>query len=200
MGRIDRAFFERDTVQVARDLLGCVLVRQTPEGISSGRIVETEAYHGWDDRASHAHRGMTPRTRVMFGPAGFSYVYLVYGIHWLLNVIAKPAGVDYGAAVLIRAIEPLEGLQYMARNRAGRKQIEWTNGPGRLTLALQIDGMLNGRDMTARDSPLYFEQGDLLTDEHITAGPRVGINVDEPWKSIPWRFWVTNSRFVSKRA
>lgn len=199
MTRLPRTFFERDTVAVARDLLGNVLVHEHAEGRVAGRIVETEAYMGWDDLASHGHRRVTKRNKVMFGPAGFSFVYLTYGIHWLCNVVAKPPDVDYAAAVLIRALEPLEGLQHMALRRANRTQQEWTSGPGRLTVAMGIGPELNERDMTLPDSQLYFVEGDVIQEEHVRRGPRVGINVAEPWLSIPWRFRVADNPYVSRK-
>jgi DNA-3-methyladenine glycosylase len=132
MSRLNKAFFERDTVEVAQDLLGRILVRTLDGKRLAGRIVETEAYSGFDDAASHAYGRMTPRSAVMFGEAGISYMYFIYGKYWMLNVIAKPRGVDYPAAILIRAVEPVEGLEIMAVRRIGRAMREWTNGPARL--------------------------------------------------------------------
>ncbi len=198
MSRLERAFFARDTRTVARHLLGCLLVRELGGQRLVGRVVEVEAYTGWGDMASHGHRGRTPRNAVMFGEVGFSYVYFIYGKYWLLNVVAKPPGVDYPAAVLIRALEPLEGLEQMALRRAGRPQQEWTSGPGRLTLALAIDGTLNGVDMTAPDSPLYFEWGAPVPRGKIRSGPRIGVNVPEPWRSKPWRYWIEGNPYVSQ--
>lgn len=198
MSRLERAFFARDTRTVARHLLGCLLVRELGDHRLAGRVVEVEAYTGWGDMASHGHRGRTPRNAIMFGEVGFSYVYFIYGKYWLLNVVAKPPGVDYPAAVLIRALEPLEGLEQMALRRAGRSQREWTNGPGRLTLALAIDGTLNGVDMTAPNSPLYFERGAPVPRGKIRSGPRIGVNVPEPWRSKPWRYWIDGNPYVSR--
>ncbi|MEJ2148433.1 MAG: DNA-3-methyladenine glycosylase [Chloroflexota bacterium] len=199
MSRLDQSFFARDTVTVARSLLGQVLVHESAEGRAAGRIVEAEAYSGWDDRASHGHRGRTPRNAVMFGPVGFSYVYFIYGRYWMLNVIAKPPGVEYPAAVLLRALEPLSGLELMANRRSGRPQKEWTSGPGRLTLALGIDETHNQLDLTAADSPLYFEDGGSTDSLQISSGPRVGLGtVPEPWKSRPWRFWIADNAYVSR--
>ncbi len=198
MSRLERAFFARDTRKVAHCLLGCLLVRELDGQRLAGRVVEVEAYTGWGDMASHGHRGRTPRNAIMFGEVGFSYVYFIYGRYWLLNVVAKPPGVDYPAAVLIRAIQPVEGLPQIALRRAGRPQQEWTSGPGRLTMALAIDGTLNGVDMTAAGSPLYFEGGGLAPDEHICAGPRIGVNVPEPWRSKPWRYWIGGNPYVSR--
>jgi DNA-3-methyladenine glycosylase len=198
MSRLERAFFARDTRRVARDLLGRLLVREIDGQRLAGRIVEVEAYTGWGDMASHGHRGKTRRNAVMFGEVGFSYVYFTYGMHWLLNVVAKLPGVDYPAAVLIRAVEPLEGLDQIAARRAGRPLREWTSGPARLTMAFGIDGALNGIDMTAADSPLYFEPGARVPDALVIRGPRVGINVPEPWQSKPWRYRVSGNPYVSR--
>jgi DNA-3-methyladenine glycosylase len=137
----------------------------------------------------------------MFGPVGVSYVYFTYGMHWLLNVIAKPPGADYGAAVLLRALEPLEGLEIVAARRVGRPPREWTSGPARLTAAFGIDGSHNQSDMTAPDSPLFFEEGDPVADEAVRTGARVGIGgVPEPWRSMPWRFWLAGNPYVSRRS
>jgi DNA-3-methyladenine glycosylase len=199
MSRLTQSFFARDTVTVARSLLGQVLVHEGAEGRAAGRIVEAEAYSGWDDRASHGHRGQTPRNAVMFGPVGVSYVYFIYGRYWLLNIVAKPPGVEYPAAVLLRALEPLSGLELMATRRFGRSQKEWTSGPGRLTLALGVDGSHNRLDLTAPDSPLFLEEGETIPSEQISSGPRVGLGtVPEPWKSRPWRFWIADNAYVSR--
>lgn len=198
--RLNRAFFERETVIVARDLLGRMLVHDIDGQRVAGRIVETEAYTGWADSASHAHRGETARNQVMFGLAGISYIYLIYGNYWLLNVIAKPHGADYPAAVLIRALEPVEGLEIMATHRPGRPIRKWTNGPGRLTLALGIDQLLNHQDMVDPHSALYFETGASVPDGEVQTSPRVGLGkaVAEPWRSQPWRFTIGGSPYVSK--
>src|SRR5688572_15517680 len=118
MTQLQRAFFERDTPQVARDLLGRLLVHEVNGQRVSGTVVEAEAYMGWDDEASHGFGRVTPRNKVMFGPASVSYIYLIYGNHYMLNVVAKPPRVDYAGAILIRAIEPVGGLQFMAQQRA----------------------------------------------------------------------------------
>jgi DNA-3-methyladenine glycosylase len=198
MSRLTHEFFARDTLTTARDLLGCLLVHDIDGQRVAGRIVEAEAYTGHDDLASHAARGKTPRNAVMYGPPGVSYIYLIYGMYWLLNVVAKPDGVDYPAAILIRALEPVEGLQFMAARRTGRRRVEWTSGPGRLTLALGIDQTLNGIDMTAPGSPLFFEEGIDVPGNQVLTGPRIGIKVPEPWQSMPWRFWIRDNPFVSR--
>lgn len=198
MSRLDRTYFEQDTNFVARDLLGRHLVVEGGDGKTIGRIVETEAYTGWEDLASHGRAGKTPRNLPMFDKPGTCYVYLAYGVHWLLNIVAKPPDVDYPAAVLIRAVEPLEGLDLMAQRRAGRKQKDWTNGPGKLTVAFGIDKSLNHTDIIHMDSKLYVTQGEGIPDVKVQTGPRIGINVEEPWQSIAWRYWISDNQYVSK--
>jgi DNA-3-methyladenine glycosylase len=123
----------------------------------------------------------------MYGMAGVAYVYFTYGLHWCLNAVCLPA--DYPAAVLIRAIEPVEGLEVMGARRSGRPSAEWTDGPAKLTQALGIDGSQNGVDLTKTDGGLWIEAGESVPDERVVIGPRVGINnVPEPWRSMPWRF------------
>jgi DNA-3-methyladenine glycosylase len=198
MTRLRRDFFARDTLAVARDLLGQTLVHETDDGRASGRVVEVEAYSGWDDAASHGYRGITPRNAVMFGQAGIAYVYLCYGIHWMMNVVARPPGVDYPGAVLIRAVEPGEGLFLMEQRRAGRPQREWTNGPGRLTLALGIGKAQHALDTVEAGSSLWWERAEPVPDEQVERGPRIGVDVPEPSRSQPWRLWVKNNPFVSR--
>lgn len=200
MARLDRSFFMRDTEEVARDLLGRILVHEVAAQRVSGRIVETEAYQGWDDAASHGYRGKTTRNAVMFGKAGISYVYFIYGNHWMLNIVAKPPEVDYPAAILLRAIEPYEGLEIMARQRNGRVPRDWTNGPGRLCKALVIDRQQHGIDVTDPDSTLYFDEGQPVPVSAINTGPRVGMGayVQEPWKSVARRFWIAGNTYVSR--
>jgi DNA-3-methyladenine glycosylase len=181
------AFYDRPVVQVARNLLGMRLVRLLHGQRLSGVIVEAEAYDGEADLACHARAGRTTRTGIMYGPPGRAYVYFTYGMHWCLNCVTGPAG--YPAAVLLRAIRPVEGLELIAARRSGRPQIEWCNGPGKLTQALGIDGGLNGIDLTAAPGGLWIEAGQPAAEDSVLVGPRVGIkNVPEPWRSQPWRF------------
>jgi len=194
-------FYNRPTLDVARELLGCRLVRMLDGVRLSGIITETEAYIAETDLASHARVGKTLRTAPMYGPPGRAYVYFIYGTHWCLNVATEAEG--FPAAVLIRAVDTLvepvetEGLKVVESRRAPRtergasklKRADWTNGPAKLTLAFGIDGSLNNADMTSTESGLWIEPGIKIPDSSVTIGPRVGLyNVPEPWKSIPWRF------------
>jgi DNA-3-methyladenine glycosylase len=185
--RLERDFFARDTIEVARDLLGTRLVRLDDGQRLAGMIIETEVYRGEEDLACHARSGLTPRTEVMYGPPGHAYVYLNYGIHWLLNFVTESEGKP--AAVLIRGLEPTEGFEVIARRRDGRPRSEWTNGPAKLTQALDIDKRFNKADLCAPDAQLFVEAGERIPDKDVITGPRVGIDsVPEPWRSIPWRF------------
>ena len=186
---LSRDFYDRPTLRVARDLLGARLVRIVKGRRISGLITETEAYIGEQDLACHAKAGRTPRTEVMYGKPGHAYVYFTYGNHWMLNVVTEREG--FPAAVLIRAIQPLEGAQIMARRRNGRD----THGPGKLTQALGIARGQNGADLTDPTSGLWIESGSRVVDSRVTRGARVGLNtVPEPWKSKPWRFLVRDWR------
>ena len=188
--RLQREFFAQPTLMVASALLGTRLVRLQEGQRIAGRIIEAEAYIGESDLGCHAHAGRTPRTAVMYGPPGFAYVYFTYGMHWMLNFVTEAEGSP--AAVLVRAIQPLEGLEIIAARRKGRPQAEWTDGPAMICQALRIDGRLNGTDLCAPDSELFVEDGPPIPDECVTIGPRVGLNsVPEPWRSIPWRFKFT---------
>jgi DNA-3-methyladenine glycosylase len=192
--RLSRAFYEQPTVEVARQLLGKYLVRIGAAGVRAGMILETEAYVGPDDKASHASRGRTPRTSVMFGPAGFAYVYLIYGMHHCLNVVTEQEG--YPAAVLIRAVEPSEGMALMQKERPVPDVRRLTNGPGKLCQAFGIDRRLNGLDMCGE--ALFVEDRDTrLVDIVVTT--RVGVDYAGPWKDKPWRFYIAGHPGVSIR-
>jgi len=193
--RLGRSFFDRPALAVAEELLGKVLVRTTSEGVVAGRIVETEAYVGLEDRASHASRGRTERNAVMFGPPGHAYVYLVYGMHWCLNLVTEREGIP--AAVLIRAVEPLEGVELMWRRRAkARRERDLTSGPARLCQAFAIDGALNGADLCGPGSELFVEGRGLAAGE-VVAAPRVGVDYAGEWALKPFRFLDRQSAFVS---
>ncbi len=190
-------FFNRPTLTVARELLGQRLVRMVNGHRLSGLIVETEAYIGQADTACHANKGRTPRTEVMFGPPAQSYVYLIYGMYHMLNIVTEQA--EFPAAVLIRAIDPLEGVARMQAHRPNiTKPILLTNGPGKLCQALAIDKALDNWDITLGQR-LWLEPEPPLLDSAITCGPRVGLTTALPKdKAAPWRFWVQHNRFVSK--
>ncbi len=182
---LPRKFYDRATLQVARDLLGARLVRALDGQRLSGLITETEAYVGETDLGSHARVGRTARTRVMYGPPGHAYVYFTYGNHWMLNVVCER--LDFPAAVLVRAIQPVEGQDVISKRRSGRD----TFGPGKLAQALSITGEENGIDLTERNGRLWIEEGQPVPERLVTKGPRVGLySVPEPWKSKPWRFLV----------
>jgi len=192
-----RSFFSRDTCTVAQALLGCRLVRILDGARLSGIIVETEAYVGEEDLACHARAGRTPRTEVMYGLAGYSYVYFTYGMHWLLNVITEGEG--FPAAVLIRALEPTEGVDEMREKRGLQAGNLLCSGPARLTQAMGIAGAENALDLCSRGAGLWIERGLAIPDESVFNGPRVGIaRTPEPWRSKPWRFLIQGNPFVSK--
>jgi DNA-3-methyladenine glycosylase len=195
MTPLGRAFYDRDTVMVARELLGKRLVRHLDGQRVSGRIVEVEAYVGEIDSACHAHGGKTARNAVMFGPPGHAYVYFIYGMHYCFNVVTDRKG--YAAAVLVRALEPVEGVEAMRARRKGRRDVELTSGPAKLCYALGIDQALNGMDLVAGDE-LWLE-GELAASRlQIASGPRVGVRGDDWALAVPWRFWVEGNRYVSK--
>jgi DNA-3-methyladenine glycosylase len=196
---IPRSFFSRRTDLVARDLLGCLLVRQSNGTRLSGRIVEVEAYIGEEDLACHAKAGRTRRTEVMYGPAGFAYVYFTYGMHWMLNVVTEEEG--FPAAVLIRAVEPVEGIELMRGWRGMEEKTLLCRGPARLTQAMNIRQPENGLDFCQTGSPLWIEAGAKANTDEIAISPRIGLgNTPEPWLSKPWRFYLKDSPFVSKVA
>lgn len=186
--KLPRAFYARSTVDVARDLLGKVL----RHGSTAGAIVETEAYLGGDDLASHSARGITDRTRVIFGPPGHAYVYLIYGMYECLNIVAEPDGV--AGCVLIRALEPVAGVEEMQRRRPGAKKVQdLASGPGKLTLAMGITRALNGADVT--QGPLTVHESDDAKPVEIETSCRIGIRECADW---PLRFTIAGNKFVSK--
>ena len=187
---IERSVFLQPSHIVAPQLLGAILT----SGRLSGRIVETEAYGGNDDPASHAFKGLTARNAVMFGPPGHLYVYFTYGMHFCANVVTGDTG--EGQAVLIRAIEPLSGWETMRERRPkARRDLDLTNGPGKVCAALGLDRSADGVDLLDAQSPVHLGAQELRLDETIVCGSRIGISkaVD-----IPWRFWLDNHRYVSK--
>ena len=195
MGRLRRDFYRRSTLTVARELLGKRLVRVMDGRRLSGLIVEVEAYIGEGDAACHAACGRTPRNEVMYGPPGYAYVYFIYGMHHCLNVVTEEEG--FPAAVLIRALEPLEGLEIMRRHRLGKSDWELASGPARLCQALAIGRDFNGVDLCTGEA-LFIEEGRMVAQEEIGASPRIGIKADEVARSVPWRFYLQGNDFVSR--
>ena len=195
--RLPRSFYARPTRSLAQALLGCRLVRRWQGERLAGLIVEAEAYIGERDLACHARFGRTARNAVMYGQPGMAYVYFTYGMHWMLNVVSETVG--YPAAVLIRALEPVEGVEWMLTQRPVARPIELCRGPAKLTQALRIDQAMNGVDLCNRGSDLWIEPGSPLPARSIARGPRIGLfNTPEPWKSKPWRYWIRANAFVSK--
>lgn len=178
-----------DTASLARYLIGKIVVRELPQGIVSGRIVETEAYI-IGDAAGHAYRGMTPRNRSLFLERGHAYVYLAYGISYMLNVSSETAGI--GAGVLIRALEPLQGIAIMQKNRGVERLRDLARGPGRLAQALRIDHRLDGLDL-CKEGPLWLARGDRKPSD-IGQSMRIGISKDA---DRPLRFYLYDNPFVS---
>jgi DNA-3-methyladenine glycosylase len=190
---LPREFYNRPTLTVARELIGARLVRILDGVKLVGLIAETEAYIGEKDLGCHAKAGRTPRTQVMYGPPGHAYVYFTYGNHWMLNAVTEREG--FPAAVLIRAIQPVEGVEVMSARRNGRD----TFGPGKLTQAMGITKSENTVDLTEADSGLWTEAGIHVPDSSVTIGLRVGLySVPEPWKSMPWRFLVKGWKIESR--
>jgi DNA-3-methyladenine glycosylase len=192
--RLGRAWYARSADVLAPALLGQVLVRHLPSGeFLRVRVVETEAYLPGDP-ASHAYRGPTQRNASMFDPGGHAYVYVVYGMHFCLNVVAGSAG--EGAAVLVRAVEPLEGIERMRSHRPGVGDRDLCRGPARLAAALAVDRTLDGIDLTTSDT-LWIEAGPSLEPEAIVSGPRIGVRAGV---EHPWRFVEAGSRWISRPA
>lgn len=197
--RLTRPFFARDTLSVAQDLLGRRLVRVLDGRRLSGAIVETEAYIGEQDEASHASPGPTERNASMYAPAGHAYVYLIYGMYHCFNIVTEREG--FPAAVLIRALEPLEGLDAMRERRGpvGARDVrKLTSGPGRLCQALAIDRRHDGADLCAPEASLFLEAGDPVTGVDVATSPRVNVRGDEAAVRAPWRFYVEGNPYVSR--
>ena len=202
MDKLTRAFYARSARQVASDLLGKQLVRLLDGIRISGMIVETEAYCDAEelDMACHGDRvnggRPTERTRVMFGPPGHAFIYFTYGMHWMFNVVSGQDGQANG--VLIRALEPMEGIEVMRLQRK-RPDQELTNGPAKLARALAIDKSLNGVDLCATTGAIWIEDALPFAGNEIAVGPRIGLGkTPEPWFSIPWRYWVNGHTSVSR--
>ena len=194
IARLGRAlppsFYDRPTELVARELLGAVLECRTEAGVASGRIVETEAYLGPDDPACHAVAGRTERTWHLHGPPGIAYVYFIYGVHWCFNAVTREEG--HGSAVLVRALEPLDGLELMRQRRGNVKDALLTNGPGKLCQALGIDAAMNGRRLDRR--PIRILAGDAVSSSDVEVTARIGITKAADW---PLRYLIRGNPHVS---
>lgn len=189
---LPRSFYLVSGLELAPRLLGQILCSRTPEGVTKGRIVEVEAYLGPDDRGAHSYGGVpTPRTQIQYGPGGYSYVFLIYGMHSCMNVVA--AGPGQPEVVLLRALEPLEGQELMA---ARRKSRDLCAGPGKLCKAMGITKAWNGLDLCG--DQLWMEAGEPVPPENIALSPRVNIDYAGADVARPWRFFVKDSPFVSK--
>jgi DNA-3-methyladenine glycosylase len=192
--KLPRSFYSRLTLDVASELLGKVLVRRLGRKNLAGQIVETEAYVGPHDLACHASRGHTPRTSIMFGPPGYTYVYMIYGFYFCLNVVTAPKG--YPAAVLIRAVEPIENVDLMCELRNNpERDINIASGPGKLCMAMSIDKQLNGENLLG--TTIWIEDR-KLDPGPIRTTPRVGVDYAGEYKDKPWRFYVEGNPHVSR--
>ncbi|MBQ7155737.1 MAG: DNA-3-methyladenine glycosylase [Synergistaceae bacterium] len=195
MMKLERNFYVTDGLTLAKSLLGKVLVRESEEGIASGIIVETEAYIGPEDKAAHTWKNRrTSRTEVIFGEGGYAYIYLVYGMHYCFNVTANIVGKP--ECVLVRALEPLDGIELMKTRRRTNRVVNLTNGPGKLCCALNITRELYGEDLCGER--LYIvEYG--RSDFEVEASPRIGIDYAEEYRAKLWRFCIKDSVYVSKK-
>ena len=189
---LNENFYRDDTIEIARNLLGTLLVHFSPEGLTSGIIVETEAYLSQGDPACHAARGKTKRNAAMFGPPARAYVYFIYGNHYCFNVVTNEVGI--GEAVLIRALEPVEGLHLMQKRRGkGQKKTNLTSGPGKLCQAMGINSKHNGYSLL--EYPLFITAGTSSEDFSIGVSGRIGINKGQDKQ---WRFFIKGNPFVSR--
>jgi len=196
--KLSRDFYLRKgTIRVARDLLGKLLVVPTDDGTRvSGMIVEAEAYLGIEDKAAHSYGGRrTARNEVTYGEGGHVYVFFVYGMYYQLNLVTGPA--EHAHVVLIRAVEPIEGIEIMRERRGKMVDKNLTSGPGKLTIAFGIDRSLNGEDLLG--NRIWVEEYKNFKKSEIASGPRIGIDYAEEFVKEPWRFWVKGNAFVSKR-
>jgi DNA-3-methyladenine glycosylase len=194
--KLPRSFYARPVLVVARECIGKLLVHRMPDGEAAGRIVEAEAYRGPLDLAAHSARGLTKRTAVMFGPPGYAYVYLIYGTSWAMNMIVASQGEPHG--VLIRALEPVRGLELISSRRGGKPpgSRELTNGPGKLTQALAISGDDNGRDLCGEQ--LFLEEPDRMVAK-VGRSARINVDYAGEWAAKPWRFYERGNPYVSVR-
>ncbi|WP_097026623.1 DNA-3-methyladenine glycosylase [Clostridium peptidivorans] len=200
--KLSREFYNKDTLEVAKELLGKNLVTVENSIITSGKIVEVEAYMGLQDKAAHSYGGRrTKRVEVMYGKPGVAYVYFIYGLYYCMNVVSREEGI--AQAVLIRAVEPLEGKEVMSKRRFNknydelkkREVVNLTSGPSRLCMALNIDKSMNGDDLLG--DRIYIEEGNKQEFE-IGESSRIGIDYAEEAKDYPWRFFISGNPYVSK--
>ncbi|MCP4632718.1 MAG: DNA-3-methyladenine glycosylase [candidate division Zixibacteria bacterium] len=188
---LPHSFYERDTITVARGLIGKVFIYKKSRSVFSGRIVEVEAYTAGNDEACHAHRGKTERNKIMFGPPGHAYIYFTYGMHYCMNFVTEPENI--AAAVLIRALEPLEGISMMSKNRNTEILTDLCSGPAKLTQAFGIDKKLNGTPLTGMKFSVINEN---YSDFEIGVSKRIGINVSV---DLSWRFYMKGSKYLSRK-
>jgi DNA-3-methyladenine glycosylase len=196
--KLKKSFYRRELLDVARDLLGKIIVKAGGDKILAGKIVEVEAYHGDSDEAAHSYGGITKRNEIMFEAGGYLYVYFTYGAHHCCNVVTGKKG--QGTAVLIRAVEPVEGIDSMIKNRFGRKLkndkeiFNLTSGPGKVCQAFSIDRTHSGTDLTG--NKIFILNGEKIKSKEIGVSKRIGItrSVD-----LPWRFFIKNSSYLSRK-
>ena len=192
---MNHSFFRQDTVELARKLLGCLLVHRTTDGVAAGMIVETEAYVGAIDKACHAYQNRSERTEIMYHDGGYAYVYLIYGMHHCFNVVTGPEG--EGNAVLIRALEPVLGLDLMQRRRNTKLLQNLCSGPGKVCQALGITKNEYGLDLCDSASPLRLIRYRRIPDQIIASSPRINVAYAKEAATWPWRFYVKSNTFVS---
>ena len=198
MKKLPREFYLRDdTLQIARDLLGKILVVPDESGArASGMIVETEAYLGAIDKAAHSYNNRrTKRTETMFAKGGTAYIFFIYGMYYQFNVVAGAPGIPH--AILIRSVEPIENIEIMRERRGKMPDKNLTSGPGKLCIALGIDKSFDGADLLG--NRVWVENGKKISDSQIASGKRIGIDYAEEYAEKPWRFWVKDNLFVSRK-
>lgn len=198
MKKLNRKFYtEKDTLQIAREILGKTLVVPTESGERiSGKIVEVEAYLGEIDKAAHSYNGRrTARNEITYALGGHAYVFFIYGMYFQLNVVCGE--IDVPRVCLIRAVEPIEGIKIMRERRGKMKDQNLTSGPGKLCIAFGINRSFNGEDLL--ENRIWLEEGEIIADEQIATGTRIGIDYAEEFAEMPWRFWVKGNRFVSRK-
>ena len=193
---MNHAFFRQDTVELARKLLGCLLIHRTPDGAAGGMIVEAEAYVGAIDKACHAYRNRSGRTEIMYHDGGYAYVYLIYGMHHCFNAVTGPEG--EGNAVLIRALEPVTGINLMQRRRNTKLLRSLCSGPGKVCQALGITKNEYGMDLCDPASPLRLIKYRHIPEAQIVATPRINVAYAEEAAAWPWRFYVKDNLYISK--